>query len=100
MSIHHEHYPDRTGDTAGETAAGVGGAVIGLFLAAMLVIGLLLALFMWSPWNVGVITPQPGTGQPGDLDINIRGDIRVPQSPSGDMGSGDTGGGQQQPSSP
>src|SRR5688572_13152329 len=85
MSIHHEHYPDRTSDTAGETA---GGVVIGLLLAAMLVIGLLLALFMWSPWNArGVgVTPQPGVEQPSgdkDININIRGDIRVPQDPSG-----------------
>ncbi|GEM_PF-4684075 len=82
MSLHHDHYPDRTGDSA--AAAGIGGAVIGLFLAAMLVIGLLLALFMWSPWNTGAgpgVTPQPGAG---DTDINIRGDIRVvPQAPSG-----------------
>jgi hypothetical protein len=95
MSTHHDHYPDHTSDTA--TAAGVAGAATGLLLAAMLVIGLLLALFMWSPWNarsVG-ITPQPGIEQPSgdkDIDVNIRGDIRVPQNSSGNEDvTGNTG---------
>jgi len=56
--------------------------MIDVFLISMLVISLLLALFVWSPWNAGVtinnLAPQTGTQQPGgDTNINIRGDIRV-----------------------
>ncbi len=95
MSIHHDHYVERNDDpSAVAGAAGIGGAIIGIFLIAMLVIGFLLALFVWSPWYArvnsnGNITPQTGTQQPsGDTKIDIRGDIRVlPQNPSSDQGT-------------
>jgi hypothetical protein len=74
-----------------------GGAWVGMLFALVVIVGLLVALFVWSPWA----GTNADTTAPNDTNIDIRGDFTVPVQGSGSggaeipSGSGtDMGGGQ------
>lgn len=74
----HEHHGEH--DT-GAAAAGAASWLIAMVLFVILAVALIVALFVWAPWDDdGATGTQPGTeqqqGQEGS-DIDISGDVDV-----------------------